>query len=73
MSSTGTSPTSSDGMPSKALQPQANSAGGDLPAPGRTTSGTQSFMQRRRASFGKSRNEGDVHADRMLQGHFSVD
>jgi len=45
----GTSPTSSEGM------------------------GAQGFLQRRRASFGKSRAEADPHADRMLQGHFSID
>jgi len=32
-----------------------------------------SFIQRRRASFGKPRREADPHADRMLQGHFSID
>jgi hypothetical protein len=49
----------------------ANRAGGDIPPAGRT--GTQSFIQRRRASFGKTRKENDPHADRMLQGHFSID
>jgi hypothetical protein len=72
MPSTGTSPTSSEGT--HLLRPNGIliHLGGDFAPPGRT--GTQSFMQRRRASFGKARSEGaDPHADRMLQGHFSID
>ena len=70
MPSTGTSPTSSEGTPSSKKR-GVNCLGGD--SPGRITTGPSTFMQRRRASFGKSRNEADPHADRMWQGHFSID
>ena len=70
MPSTGTSPTSSEGTPSS-NERGINCLGGD--SPGRMTTTPSSFMQRRRASFGKSRKEADPHADRMLQGHFSID
>jgi len=70
MPTTGTSPSSSEGTPSS-RKLGINCLGGDIPPAGRM--GTQSFMQRRRASFGKSRNETDPHHDRMLQGHFSID
>ena len=69
--STGSSPGSSEGTPSPTPDGGAHQLGGDIPAPGRV--GPQGFIQRRRASFGKSRNENDPHADRMLQGHFSID
>ena len=71
MSSTGTSPTYSEGMPSSKDEVLICLLGGEIPPAGRT--GTQSFMQRRRASFSKQRSETDPHADRMLQGHFSID
>ena len=68
--STGTSPAASEGTPSR-IRGRGLIVGGDIAAPGRV--GQQGFIQRRRASFGKSRKENDPHADRMLQGHFSID
>lgn len=70
MASTGTSPTSSEGTLSTEKN-NVNTLAGDSLA--RMPTGPSSFMQRRRASFGKTRNEADPHADRMLQGHFSID